>query len=216
MSIDVSVKMIGQDIYLSLQDYSVHTNLTGDDALSMETVLKEITKYKGKTIKLSIPSSERKGNSINQAEVLAKVKKVLDILDTKSLLTPAKKIADAYTMTLKDETIQSIGAIYDQKIDTEDMKQAKKEMKKMPLFFSVSNGKKMFFINIHEKDAVGMISLSSQNNAYSFLVDIVNPTDRAENFHLLVAKDFAEAKLASKEVNVNMSYKNKTFVLSAE
>lgn len=216
MSIDVSVKMIGQDIYLSLQDYSLHTNLTGDDAAGMDAILKVVAPFKGKTIKLSLPASEVKSDSINQAELLAKFKKVLDILDTKSLLTPLKKIGDVYTMTLKDDTIQSIGAIYGQSAEALDIKEAKKEMRKMPLMYSTSNGKKMFFINIHEKDAVGMISLTSQDNAYSFLVDVNNPTDATETFHLLVAKDFAEAKLASKEVNINMSYKDKTFMLSAE
>lgn len=216
MSIDVSVKMIGQDVYLSLQDYSLHTNLTGTDASDLNAMLKEVSSFKGKTMKISLPASDLKASNMNQGELLAQVKKMLDVLDTKSLLTPLKKIGDVYTMTLKDDTLISLAAVYNQTIDAQDIKQAKQDMRKMPLLYSVSNGKKMFFVNIHDKDAVGMISLTKQDNAYSFLVDVRNPTDATEVFHLLIAKDFAEAKLTSKEFNMNMSYKDKTLVLTAE
>lgn len=216
LSIDGSMKVIDQDLYLTLRNYSVNTNLTGEEKDNLDKSLKEFAQYKGKTVKISLPSSSGKAVKINQAEIISQLKKTLAILEQNSLFTPYKKIGDTYTLTLKDSTIESIGAVYDQKTSPADIAQAKKAMRKAPLFYTVASGKNTLFTYIDGNSANGTASLSKQDGEYSFLLDIHNPKDRSEKAYLLVKKDFVEGRLQTSDINASIDYKNKTLSLTAQ
>lgn len=216
LSIDGSIKMIDQDLYLTLRDYSLSTNLTGKEKDALDKSIKEFTQYKGKTVKISLPSSSNKAVKINQTEIISQLKKTLSVLEENSLFTPYKKIGDTYTMTLKDSTIQSIGTIYGKKVQVvTDIAQAKKEMRKIPLLYTNADGKKTLFVRINEKDANGMASLSKENGEYSYLLDVKNPAG-PKSVHLLIKDGFAEGKVQADGFNVNLDYKNKTLSLIGE
>lgn len=214
LSIDGSMKMIDQDLYLTLRDYSLSTNLTGKEKDALDKSLKEFTQYKGKTVKISLPASSN--TKINQAEVISQLQKTLTVLEANSLFTPYKKIGDTYTLTLKDSTIQSIGTIYGQKVQATDIAQAKKEMRKIPLLYANVDGRKTLFVRINGNSANGMASLSKQNGEYSFLLDTKNPKDSSESVHLLVKKDLVEGKIQSSGINASIDYKNRTLSLIGE
>lgn len=215
LSIDGSMKMIDRDMYLTLRDYSFNIDLPETERVSIDEFLKNLAQYKGKTVKISIPSSEST-TKLSSAEMLSQLKKVLMVLDTNSLLTPYKKIGDTYTLTLKESTIESISTIYDQKMPSADIVQAKKEMRKMPLLYTTASGKSTLFVRINENNANGMASLSKQDGEYSFLLDTKNPKNSSESMHLLVKKDLVEGKIQSSGINISIDYKNRTLSLTGE
>ncbi|MDD2917065.1 MAG: hypothetical protein PHH70_04450, partial [Candidatus Gracilibacteria bacterium] len=170
---------------------------------------------KGKTVKIPL-SSSIKNDTVNQAEILAQLKEVLGILEKNSLLTPYKKLGDIYSLTVKNSTIEAIATVYDQKVQTSEIDAVKKDMKKTPLLYTVdAGGKKTLFVNINEKDAVGTIRLSKQNN-YSFVVDVKNPTKSGESVYILVQKDFLDAKILASGINITTTYKDKMLSFAAE
>ncbi|HBY74658.1 TPA: hypothetical protein DEG21_02005 [Patescibacteria group bacterium] len=70
----------------------------------IKSVTQTLDKYKGKSIHIELP----KTNQVNQAEAIKKLKTILDILETNSLLTPFKKINNTYSLILKKDTIDKI------------------------------------------------------------------------------------------------------------
>lgn len=208
--------MIDQDIYLSLKDYTLTTNLKGKEKADFEKSMNELAQYKGKTIKIPLSKSGINTTSLNQAEMISQIKKTLDILDTKSLFTPYKKINDISTLTLKNETIQSIGSVYGQKIKVSDITKVKKEMRKVPLLHTTADGRKTLFIRINEADAIGVASLTKKDIGYSFLVDMKNPKKSTESVHILMEPGLVEAKILAPQVNMDLSYKNKNLVFTGE
>ncbi len=216
LSIDGSVKIIENDVYLSLRDYTLNTNLKGSQKTDLEKSMKEFAQYKGKTVKIPLSSTGASTKSFNQAEILAQLKKTLSILEEKSLLTPYKKIGDIYTLTLKDETIQSIGSIYSQDIKTAEITKAKQEMRKNPIFYSSTDGKKTIFMQVNESDASGLISLTKKDTGYSLLVDVHSLRNSSDSVYILIEKDFIDAKIVTKEININLSYKNKSLLFTED
>lgn len=213
LSIDVSVKMIDKDMYVTLQDFSLSTSFSGIP----QEAIDNINAYKGKTIKIPLSDSLKDSTGgFDQTETLSRLKLLLSILEEQSLLAPYKKIGDIYSLTLRDDTVKSIGAVFEEDISDADIKIAKKEMKQTPIRYKVSGGEKTIFMNINERDATGKASLSNSAGEYNFLLDVKNPKKTSDTVHLLVKKGFVDGKMNAEGVNVNLSYKDGQLLFTGE
>ena len=85
---DMSLKIIGQDMYLTINDASltVDRNIPGiTDIISQAQA--GVVLMKGKTVHITIP----KNSPLTGATILQGINNLLDILDTESLFTPVKR-----------------------------------------------------------------------------------------------------------------------------
>lgn len=159
LALDTNIKIIKNDLYINLKDYKISVQ-TSDKTQDINTEIKSVTqtldKFKGKTIHLELPES----NQVNQAEAIKKLKAILDILGSNSLLTPFKKIDNNYSLKIKEDTINKINKEVEG--ETSNIPSFYKELLK----YTKDNSKITLFKEISEKWMKWKVSLIKESNSY--------------------------------------------------
>ncbi|EKD66145.1 MAG: hypothetical protein ACD_49C00062G0009 [uncultured bacterium (gcode 4)] len=204
ISLDANIKIIDKDLYLNLRDYKISVQ-TSDKTMNMDSQIKSVTqtldKYKGKSIHIELP----KTNQVNQAEAIKKLKTILDILETNSLLTPFKKINNTYSLILKKDTIDKIWTEVDG--SKSNISASYKEILK----YSNDNSKITLFKEISEKWMKWKVSLTKQNSSYIIEWNLAKWSDVAL---FTIKNNYINLKTNSSSVSSSLVWENNALNLT--
>lgn len=189
--LDANIKISGQDLYLTLRDYSLEVGTdTASDREELATQMKLIKSFldtiKGKTVHQTLPTSG--DEKIDQKAILSKLKDMLGILETSSILTPFKKINGVYTLVPKKETIDTLAAVFDETVGTQDFESMKKDFILYPLFFEKTNSAVSIFTHTESDGTTGDIRLT-RTDSYELTIHMKK---KGSDFTLLANNHFAE------------------------
>lgn len=201
VKIDANVKLVDQYAYVLLRDYSldVTTSATGSAAEEFDAQLAQaksaLNLMKGKTVKIAMPEENAK---TRPDVVIKKATEVLDILDSQSLLTPARKIGEGkYALALNAKTAYLVSNVFDEKMTTSDVRKADKEFAAAGLSMTMNDG--VSTIRSVDAGGSGEASMTRDASGYAFHLDSVEGKSRTV---LDVSKTAIKFAMKSKTADV--------------
>ena len=201
VKIDANVKLVDQYAYVLLRDYSldVTTSATGSAAEEFDAQLVQaksaLNLMKGKTVKIAMPEENAK---TRPDVVIKKATEVLDILDSQSLLTPARKIGEGkYALALNAKTAYLVSNVFDEKMTTSDVRKADKEFAAAGLSMTMNDG--VSTIRSVDAGGSGEASMTRDASGYAFHLDSVEGKSRTV---LDVSKTAIKFAMKSKTADV--------------
>ncbi|EKE27882.1 MAG: hypothetical protein ACD_3C00140G0004 [uncultured bacterium (gcode 4)] len=217
---DVNFKVIDKDIYATLKDYSVTIASSVKDA-SFESQIASLEKalepYKGKTIHMKVP--DRWPSSLNQAEVMDKLNKTLDILDKYPLLTTYKKLPEWwFSLIPKEATVMNLNNLYNaKKITPSEVAKGIKEAIKNPLIYSSKDWILTLTSDVTDSSWIFKSVLTRKDWKYSFQSNWkINPVNWMNDFDLYLEKNVIKFNSTSKNDYVKIIYENKNLILDSK
>lgn len=140
--VDGNIKIIKNDLYVTLRDYSITLpKVWEEDTEEYSRILKEL---RGKTYHQKIEHEYGNllaQNKVSQEESMKLMNEALTILRTESLLTPVAKNKDIYILALKVDTLKKFASIIN---ESEDI--LPYEVQSLPLPMMVATDNKNIFL----------------------------------------------------------------------
>lgn len=183
--IDGSIKMFEDEVFLTVNSYSLDAT---SDLKDFDKQLKEAKTYldafKGKTVSIKIPKNS---GQPNREKILTSFKKVLDALETKSLLTPYKKWNGSFALEPKKDTIQACATAIDETFDENDFLEVRKSFRTNPVWYTQKSNGYELLLPITSTNGNGEMKLTHLSGEYSYTVKTEN---KSSKFNMEIKKDF--------------------------
>ncbi len=220
LSFDINAKIIDKDVYLNLKDYStvITTSLKDANFDAQLTEMKQaLDSFKWKTVRIVIPEQENI-SQMNQAQAIESMKKMLDVINTNSLLTIYKKVDGWFALKIKTDTILKISEIYGKGTTKSEIEKGLQSMKNPVIYSSVG-----WTMTLTEEENfwAGTIKsvLTSKNGKYTFESVWKSPSssDGAMTSYLYLERWIVKFNLKTNSQTTDIDYKDKnlTFDLKA-
>ncbi len=200
---DVSFKIIGDDLFVTLN--SLTKDRTGTDKMtkSFDSSFKEFPLVEGKTVRIPLG----KNNHLNQAEILKKTNAVLAILEQDPLLTPKSKKFNGYQLGLKRTTMQKINLAIGEKknANMSDIGTAK-----TPLLYTKTGDTTTLSVNEVSRSSKTRTALVRKAGAYEFQLDEqgIGSKRKTSSASVRISKDAATIHVKDANETFDLDWSN--------